>query len=126
MPASSSSNTSMTTERKPGSRSILRKIGLGLAWLSGLLFAWFGAMAAIMLLAEPAPAALVFARDIRALDPLSDDIRFIRGGNSVLVLTSDRPGYVGDLYRAGAWLVLPALRNGCLDPNVVMGKRWQS
>jgi hypothetical protein len=68
-----------------------------------------------MLVTDAAPAALVIAPDIKFLGNISGDIKLMRSGNQVFVLTSESPGYVGRIYRAGAWLVLPALRNGCLD-----------
>ena len=68
-----------------------------------------------MLLTNVAPAALVIVSDTSILTSLSRDIKLVRSGDHTLVMTSDQPDYVMQLYAAGAWLVLPSLRNGCLD-----------
>ena len=72
-----------------------------------------------MLLTNVAPAALVIVSDTSILTSLSRDIKLVRSGEHTLVMTSDQPDYVSKLYAAGAWLVLPSLRNGCLDLRVV-------
>ena len=46
---------------------------------------------------------------------LPEGVSILRWDDSMAVLTSDRPGYVADLYRSGAALVLPARKSGCLD-----------
>jgi len=76
-------------------------------------------MAAVMVITEAAPAALVIAPGIHILASTSNDTKLIRGGHRTLVVTSRKPGYVKELYRAGAWLVLPSLQNGCLDLKIV-------
>ena len=60
-------------------------------------------------------AALVFGGRPNLPGSLSEDIRMMRSSRHMMVLTSSEPGYVREIYGAGAWLVLPALRNGCLD-----------
>lgn len=83
--------------------------------LSALVVGWFGTMAGVMLVTDIAPAALAIVPDVRTLGRLSPDIKFVRSGRHVLVVSSTGSGYVRQLYRAGAWLVLPALKSGCLD-----------
>ena len=95
--------------------SVLRRAGRGSIILTAIVVGWFSTLAGAMLVTEAAPAALVIAPDIRFLGGMPDDIKLLRNGNQVFVLTSESPGYVGRIYEAGAWLVLPALRNGCLD-----------
>ena len=82
--------------------------------LTGIVAGWIGSMAAIMWLTEVAPASIVLVSDVRMLASLPLDIKLVRGGKHTLILTSKKSGYVKDLYNAGAWLVLPSLRNGCL------------
>lgn len=94
---------------------MLRRLVRSTLILAGLVFGWFATMASVMLTTEIAPAALVIAPDAGLLGRLDDNTRLLKGGRRTFVLTSTAPGYVRDLYGAGAWLVLPALRNGCLD-----------
>ncbi len=112
---------SMTTEQPqagvPFWSRMLRGAGLLLALVAG----WFGTMAGVMLFTDIAPAAVAIVPDVKSLGTISPDIKFVRSGRHVLVVSSARPGpgYVKQLYRAGAWLVLPALRSGCLDLTAV-------
>ena len=76
---------------------------------------WFVFMAGFMLVSEAAPAALVIAPRAGFLDDAPRDMQLMRGGETVLVVAPGGDGYVRRLYASGAWLVLPALRNGCLD-----------
>ena len=82
--------------------------------LVGIVVGWIGSMAGIMWLTEIAPASIVLVSDVRILASLPQEIKMVRSGKHTLVLTSEKSGYVNDLYSAGAWLVLPSLRNGCL------------
>ncbi len=109
----------MTTERQSHGGLNFRKISQIMAVLVSIVFGWFGTMAALMLVTEAAPAALVIAPDMKILRAASDDVKLMRAGRHILILASEEPGYVKRLYRAGAWLVLPALRNGCLDLQAV-------
>lgn len=105
----------MTTDTDAEPGSVFCALTRRLLILVGLVAGWFATMAAVMLVTEVAPAALAIAPDSSLLGRLEDDARLLKGGRHVFVLTSERPGYVRQLYGAGAWLVLPALRNGCLD-----------
>ena len=103
----------MTIDAIPKSKP--RALIHGSVILVGLIAGWYAAMASVMLLTEAAPAALAVAPDAGLLGRLGEKTNLLKGGRHVFVLTSDQPGYVRQLYSAGAWLVLPALRNGCLD-----------
>ncbi len=80
-----------------------------------IIVGWFASASGIMLFSEAAPAALVIVRGDSFLKNLPENVRIVRGGEHSMVLTSDDPGYVKDLYRAGAWFVLPARKSGCID-----------
>lgn len=109
----------MTTEDKVPGRSwlggVTRRTSIALAIVIG----WFAAASGIMLFSEAAPAALVIVRDDGFVRNLPEDVKIVRGGAHSMVLTSEKPGYVQDLYRAGAWFVLPARKSGCIDLRTV-------
>ncbi len=109
----------MTTDAGAKPTSIFRALIRGTLILTGLVVGWFAAMASVMFATEVAPAALAIAPDAGLLTRIGDETSLLKGGRHVFVLTSDQPGYVRQLYGAGAWLVLPALRNGCLDLRAV-------
>lgn len=87
--------------------------------LLALIAGWFITMAIVVRFIDTPSAVIVVAKDFQALGPLGEDILLVRGGRHVFVVTSNAPGYVKRLYKSGAWLVLPALRNGCLDLNAI-------
>jgi|GEM_PF-1545494 len=104
----------MTIEAVTSGYRSLRRLLRVFAILLGIVAGWIGSMAAIMWLSEIAPASIVLVSDVGILGSLPPDVKIVRGGTYALILTSEKSGYVSDLYRAGAWLVLPSLRNGCL------------
>ncbi|OCP05776.1 hypothetical protein BC374_04695 [Ensifer sp. LC13] len=61
-----------------------------------------------------APAALVLRPPAAAPTELPGDIRILRWESRYAVVTSGDPGYVRRLYAAGALLVLPFRKAGCL------------
>ena len=82
-------------------RCLLSAIAVGTGWIAVL--------AAVMVMSDDAPAALVLFPDGAFLAALPDDVS-ITGRNAISVtLTGD----AATLYRAGAWLVLPAGLLGC-------------
>lgn len=115
----------MTTDAGAKPTSIFRALIRGTLILVSLVLGWFAAMASVMLATEVAPAALAIAPDASLLGRLGDQTSLLKGGRHVFVLTSDETGYVRQLYGAGAWLVLPALRNGCLDLRAVSKRTGQ-
>lgn len=78
-----------------------------------VLAGWIGVMAAVMLVSDAAPAAVVVlpSRDFLARMP---EGAVIARGRFTLTVRSETPGLGRALYRAGATLVLPAGLTGCL------------
>jgi hypothetical protein len=89
---------------------MIRRLALA---LPAVLAGWIAVMAAVMLVSDAAPAAVVLfpARDILAREP---DAAVLARGRFWIVLQSGRPGFGRSLYAAGALLVLPAGLTGCL------------
>ena len=87
--------------------------------LIAIVFGWFGTMATVMVVSEIAPASIAIVSDATVLASFPRNINLMRSRKHALILTSNKPGYVRQLYQSGVWLVLPALRNGCLDLNGV-------
>ena len=85
-----------------------------LAWaVPVVICAWIGLMALVMRLSDVAPAAVVPFPDAALLASLPDEAAIL-GINRGAVTFANRPGLARDLYKAGAWLVLPAGLTGCL------------
>ncbi|MEI2298474.1 hypothetical protein [Ensifer sp. MJa1] len=88
------------------------------ALLAGVLVLY----AALFAATGEAPAALVLRPPAGAPTDLPGDIRVLRWEPHYAVVTSEDPAYVRRLYRAGALLVLPFRKGGCLafrpDPAV--------
>ena len=72
---------------------------------------WVVLMAVVMRLSDAAPAAVVILP--ATLDSVPEEAAII-GYNRAALTLANRPGLTGDLYGAGAWLVLPAGLTGCL------------
>ena len=83
--------------------------------VTAILMSWMAVVVFITYMLEPAPAALVISHDRHFLKRLPAHIRLLGSGSRLHRITSEQPGYVADLYNAGAILVLPVRRNGCLD-----------
>lgn len=93
----------MTTERG-------RLAGIG----GGVLALWFGGVIALTPALEPTRDVFVLARG-EVLDHLHRiDASIVDASGAFVRLRGDGPGFVGRLYGAGAWLVLPAGSGGCL------------
>jgi hypothetical protein len=88
----------------------IRRIALALPLV---LFGWIAVMAAVMRFSDAAPAAVVPFPRAAMLAALPDETGIL-GLNRLALTVANRPGAVADLYRAGAWLVLPAGLTGCL------------
>lgn len=82
--------------------------------IAAVLAGWVGVMAAVMLMSDAAPAAVVIlpSRDLLARTPA--DVAIVSKTRWTVTLRSDAPGLGPALYRAGALLVLPAGLTGCL------------
>jgi hypothetical protein len=82
--------------------------------LFGILAAWFGALVALTAILGPVgPAVLVLGADIPARLP--DGAGILRASGGRTVVSAPDAAFVRSLYAHGAWVVLPALRNGCMD-----------
>lgn len=103
----------MTTEpRVPGRglRRLIRSSGI----LLGIVAVWFGAIAASTAILGPVgPAVLVVGPNIPARLPEGAGI--LKASGTRTVVTASDAAFVRSLYAHGAWVVLPALRNGCMD-----------
>ncbi len=83
---------------------VVASLLVGLNTMIAILFAATG----------QAPAALVVYPPGDYPAGLPDDVRILSWNGNVAVLTSDNSDYVRRLYAAGALLVLPVRKNGCL------------
>lgn len=104
-----------SSEQASSGAGLAKRLAARLAIFAGLFVSWIAVMAVIMFFAEVTPAAIALGQPDGILSRASDDTRLLRSGEYALVVRSGEPGYVRRLYDAGAWLVLPSLRNGCLD-----------
>lgn len=88
----------------------MRRVGISLL----LLCAWLG-LAAGAMLPGTIPTALIIAPNETLLASLPADIAILDVRPGWIILRSDDPDYVRQLYRAGAHIVLPARQKTCLD-----------
>jgi len=79
-----------------------------------VLFAWIGLSAAVLLLTDKAPAALVVLPSGDFFAQMPDDASIISQSPYSITLSSKEPSFTNRLYEAGALLVLPAGLEGCL------------
>ncbi len=78
-----------------------------------VLVAWITLMALVMRFSSVAPAAVVLFPGEKVLANLPDETAIL--GLSRFALTvNNAPDMAAALYKAGAWLVLPAGLTGCL------------
>jgi hypothetical protein len=87
------------------------------AAIAALVF-WFGGVGAVTLFAPPQYPVMVWVSPQLADFALSAaDAWVVDASGSFLHVRSDQPGFVRDLYRAGARLVLPMpSKGGCIVP----------
>ena len=78
--------------------------------LSGcaVIISWVGVLAAVMILSDAAPAALVMFPDAAFMAALPDGVAITAQNAISVTLTSQTPDIARTLYDAGATLVLPA------------------
>ncbi|WP_102110243.1 hypothetical protein [Oceaniglobus roseus] len=79
-----------------------------------LLAGWIGIMAAVMLVSDAAPGAVVLLPPEGFAARLPEDTGIMAAGPLWLVVKGPRAGFARALYAAGAPLVLPAGLTGCL------------
>lgn len=82
---------------------------------AAILGAWFMLAAGLTLVPGVATTVLIPYPAQSLARHLPKGVAILRWDDNMAVLTSDRPGYVTALYKAGAGLVLPARKTGCID-----------
>ena len=83
--------------------------------LVAILLVWFFLASLITLVPGATNSVMVAPATRQLANELPDDVTIMRWGNGMAILYSERPGFVIDLYRSGAAMVLPARKSGCLD-----------
>ncbi len=96
------------------SGSTTRTFANHVAMLAAILLVWFLTMAASARFLPVSDNYLAIGPERSMVENLPVTARILRTGNHVVVVNmTDGPGGKS-LYQAGAWMVLPALANGCL------------
>lgn len=95
-------------------KRLLKSVGQKAAFAGMLLIAVMIMFAALFAITGEAPAALVVFPPDNYPERLPDDIRLLRWDDRTAVMTSENRDYVQRLYAAGALLVLPVRKNGCI------------
>jgi hypothetical protein len=80
-----------------------------------LLMFWFAVTAAMTLSPGITEAATVIFPSHALMNHLPEDVSVLRWDRATASVTSADPDFVRRLYGAGAFLVLPARKAGCLD-----------
>lgn len=80
-----------------------------------LLLFWFTVTAAMTLSPGITDAATVIFPGKGLMNHLPQDVSVLRWDRATASVTSADPDFVRKLYEAGAFLVLPARKAGCLD-----------
>lgn len=89
---------------------MITRAALGIAALAA---AWLGLLAGVMVLTDAAPAAFVPFPSPAFFDALPEGAAIVGSNGFSVTLASADPGFAAALYRAGAWIVLPAGLKGC-------------
>ena len=99
----------MTTDHSPVRRWSFAAYG-ALA-----ILIWFGSLAVAARAFEPTYAVIVIggSRDAALASAKAADVAFLDASDGFITVAGRSRGFVGDLYAAGAWLVLPAGGGGC-------------
>lgn len=82
--------------------------------LGAVFIGWVATLAAVVILSDAAPGAIVFFPSQAFVANLPDGMAVVGGGAGWVAIRSDVPGLGQALYRAGGRLVLPAGLPGCL------------
>ena len=90
-----------------------------LRWMRYVLAAlgiWFGGIATLTVVAEPTSSVIVIAPHQGAvLNAVTGaDVALLRSSGHMLLVAGLSPGFVAQLYAAGAWLVLPSRSGACI------------
>lgn len=103
----------MTTRR--ATLPVLKSVPGAPATCGAIVLAWFVLAAAVMLVAEPLDGSLVvLGRGMQPAD-LPGETAILWWDGRLAGLTGSEKGWVADLYRSGALLVLPRRRRSCLS-----------
>ena len=91
-------------------------------WLAAAFAAmafWLLGMTVLTAIAEPSRTVVVVAPDPQAVmrAVAGADVAMLDDTGSFLIVSGRSPGFVFQLYHAGAWLVLPARATGCIRPS---------
>ncbi|RKE85265.1 hypothetical protein [Rhizobium sp. AG855] len=103
----------MTTERvtvRGGVAKLLKRGAILLAIVAG----WVGVLAVATAALGPV-GSTVLVLGPHVPPRLPEGAGILRAGTGRTVVTAPDAASVRNLYAHGAWLVLPALRNGCMD-----------
>lgn len=103
----------MTIEAGSAGRGVvglLRRVSI----LLGILAGWFAVLTvATAALGPVGSAVLVIGPDMP--ERLPEGAGILKANGNRTVVSAPDAAFVRSLYSNGAWLVLPALRNGCMD-----------
>jgi hypothetical protein len=80
-----------------------------------LLMFWFTVTALLTFAPGITQAATILFPSSELMNNLPDDVSVLRWDNTTASVTSADPDFVRKLYGAGALLVLPARKAGCMD-----------
>lgn len=81
-----------------------------------VILGWVGILSAVSFLTDAAPAYVVLFPNQTVITRLDKDMSILAANTFSMTIASDAPRIAERLYRAGAWLVLPAGLSGC-DPD---------
>ena len=104
----------MSAKTAAQSRATRQSIASRIGTLGGILLVWFSLMILSARFLPVTAQYLVIGPELRIIDDLPPDARIMRTGNRTIVVNMSGPNAGRQLYAAGAWLVFPALANGCL------------
>ncbi len=85
-----------------------------LAAVAGVFIGWVATLAAVMVLTDAAPGAIVFLPPDSFINDLPEGAAIAGTGPFWIAIRADIPDLGLALYRAGGLLVLPAGLPGCL------------
>jgi hypothetical protein len=87
-----------------------------------LLMFWFVVTALMTFAPGVTQAATILFPSSALMNHLPQDVSVLRWDSATASVTSADPDFVRKLYGAGAFMVLPARKSGCLDVRAAKGK----
>lgn len=95
-----------------------RSFRLPPAGIAVALAVWFGGMAGLALIADPA-AVVAFGPEPNLFRAIAaTDTSVLSVGTGFVAVRTDRPGTVRRLYANGAWFVWPVITAGCVPKRI--------